>query len=573
MTPRERHEWSSLVTISLAPCPDVPVSVAQCVQEKRARAARARRPPSGSPMRCARARPRRRSRRAYKEPVRPGGHQDPAAGRLAHPRPGRRAGHHRRVRRFRVPALPRRRCRCSTRSWPRTRTRCGSSTSAYTLPFHAARRARRARGVRCGPAGKFWEMEHLLFERQQHLEHADLERYARDAQARHREVEGRTWTSPAAKDAPERRPHAWARTSSSKGTPTIYVNGRELDVEEDESLEERVAARARRPAGAGPVRRLLRGAARDGGPVRRAERSAAVIVRWGPVAACAVLAVTASVLPRSRPAGDRRTTRRTATSRTSTCPGSTPHSSRRARSTSSRSTCASSPPRARTWRSRRPVRHREARVRRVPCPRRRRSRRRCARGWPRDQVEDLYKERFDASTAKASPLDGSPSRGPEDAPVALVEFADFECPFCQQIAPELDALWEKRQDKVRFVYKFMPLSMHPHGEIAARAAIAAQTQGKFWEMHHLLFANGAAPRADADLEKYAAAVGLDSTASAPTCSRRRRRPASTPTASSATTLQVKGTPDHLHRRPRVRLEGRHRRVARQRDCGAQGERM
>jgi protein-disulfide isomerase len=129
-------------------------------------------------------------------------------------------------------------------------------------------------------------------------------------------------------------------------------------------------------------------------------------------------------------------------------------------------------------------------------------------GMAREQVEELYKKRFDAASIKSIPLDGSPSRGPETAPVTIVEFADFECPFCQHIAPELDDLWAKRSATVRFVYKFMPLAMHPHGETAARAAIAAQLQGKFWEMHHQLFANGARLE-EVDLEGYAKSVGLD----------------------------------------------------------------
>ena len=129
-------------------------------------------------------------------------------------------------------------------------------------------------------------------------------------------------------------------------------------------------------------------------------------------------------------------------------------------------------------------------------------------GMSPGQVEDLYKERYDPSSARRIDLAGSPSRGPEDAHVVVVEFADFECPFCQKIAPELDDLWEKRKEKVRFVYKFMPLQMHPHGEIAARAAIAAQLQGKFWEMHHLLFANGTRLE-QPDLDRYAASIGLD----------------------------------------------------------------
>jgi protein-disulfide isomerase len=61
---------------------------------------------------------------------------------------------------------------------------------------------------------------------------------------------------------------------------------------------------------------------------------------------------------------------------------------------------------------------------------------------------------------------------------------------------------------VRFVYKFTPLSIHTHSDAAARAAIAAQAQGKFWEMHHLLFANGQHLE-QSDLEGYAKAVGLD----------------------------------------------------------------
>ncbi len=129
-------------------------------------------------------------------------------------------------------------------------------------------------------------------------------------------------------------------------------------------------------------------------------------------------------------------------------------------------------------------------------------------GMAEEQVEAMYKQRFDPASAKKIPVDQSPVRGPDSAPVTVVEFADFECPFCQRIAPELDGLLEKRQGKVRFVYKFMPLSMHPHGEPAARAAIAAQAQGKFWEMHHQLFANGTHLE-DGDLESYAKALGLD----------------------------------------------------------------
>ena len=129
-------------------------------------------------------------------------------------------------------------------------------------------------------------------------------------------------------------------------------------------------------------------------------------------------------------------------------------------------------------------------------------------GMSSDQVQALYKQRFDPAANRAIPVAGSPSRGPESAPVTLVEFADFECPFCQKMAPELDALWEKHKDKVLFVYKFMPLSMHPHGESSARAAAAAQLQGKFWEMHHALFANGQHLE-QPEVDGYARLAGLD----------------------------------------------------------------
>jgi protein-disulfide isomerase len=129
-------------------------------------------------------------------------------------------------------------------------------------------------------------------------------------------------------------------------------------------------------------------------------------------------------------------------------------------------------------------------------------------GMARDQIESLYKARFDASAVKTIPAEGSPARGPDAPLVTLVEFADFECPFCQHIAPRLDAMWEKRKASVRFVFKYMPLAVHPHGELAARAAIAADRQGKFWPMHDRLF--GAGTRLDAsDLDSYATALGLD----------------------------------------------------------------
>jgi protein-disulfide isomerase len=128
-------------------------------------------------------------------------------------------------------------------------------------------------------------------------------------------------------------------------------------------------------------------------------------------------------------------------------------------------------------------------------------------GKSSDQVEDVYKNRYDASRLKTIPIDGSPAKGPSDAPVVLVEFADFECPTCQAVAPYLDKIIEARKDKILFVYKLIALSMHPRAEPAARAAIAAMMQGKFWEYHDRLFETHALE--PSDLDKAARALGLD----------------------------------------------------------------
>lgn len=110
-------------------------------------------------------------------------------------------------------------------------------------------------------------------------------------------------------------------------------------------------------------------------------------------------------------------------------------------------------------------------------------------GMSREQIEKGYKGRFDPDKVKTVPVDGSPTKGPESAPITIVEFADFQCPHCAQFAPQIDKLVESRKSEVRFVYKIFVLGKFPNSENAARAAIAAGKQGKFWEMHHLIFAN------------------------------------------------------------------------------------
>ncbi|MDP9151349.1 MAG: thioredoxin domain-containing protein, partial [Myxococcota bacterium] len=129
-------------------------------------------------------------------------------------------------------------------------------------------------------------------------------------------------------------------------------------------------------------------------------------------------------------------------------------------------------------------------------------------GAPETQLRRAYKERFDPSSAKSIPLDGSPSQGPDDAPVTVVEFADFECPHCREAVHLLDAVMAAHPGKVRLVYKSFTLSFHARGEPAARAAFAAGVQGRFWEMEHLLF-ESQLHLEDSDLERYARILKLD----------------------------------------------------------------
>jgi protein-disulfide isomerase len=100
-------------------------------------------------------------------------------------------------------------------------------------------------------------------------------------------------------------------------------------------------------------------------------------------------------------------------------------------------------------------------------------------------------------------------RGPADAPVTLLEYGDFECPFCGQAFWELKRLEQAVGDRVRFVFRHFPLTQaHPHAGLAAEAAEAAGAQGKFWEMHDTLFTNQSALELS-DLLEYADGVGLD----------------------------------------------------------------
>ena len=127
---------------------------------------------------------------------------------------------------------------------------------------------------------------------------------------------------------------------------------------------------------------------------------------------------------------------------------------------------------------------------------------------PRDLAVEHGKKAVPGVVYSVSPGD-APAQGPVDAPVVVIEYSDFECPYCQKANETMKQLVEKFPKKVRFVFKNHPLpNLHKHAELAAEAALAAKAQGKFWEMHDLLFAfRDALERSD--LDSYAESLGLD----------------------------------------------------------------
>ncbi len=130
------------------------------------------------------------------------------------------------------------------------------------------------------------------------------------------------------------------------------------------------------------------------------------------------------------------------------------------------------------------------------------------KGKTRSQAEDAFRARFSPDAVKSVEAGDSPAKGATNPAVTIVEWADFECPFCGMASPLLAKTAKKYPEQVQVVFKHYPLSAHEHAENAARAAIAAGKQGKFWEMHDLMFQNQTALD-DKGIERLAKQVGLD----------------------------------------------------------------
>jgi protein-disulfide isomerase len=102
----------------------------------------------------------------------------------------------------------------------------------------------------------------------------------------------------------------------------------------------------------------------------------------------------------------------------------------------------------------------------------------------------------------------APVRGASDAPVTFVEFSDFQCPYCGQAAPMMTQLMAAYPGKIKWIFKHFPLPIHPDAPLAHQAALAAEAQGKFWEMHDKIFANQRSLKKETYIG-YAKELGLD----------------------------------------------------------------
>jgi protein-disulfide isomerase len=123
-------------------------------------------------------------------------------------------------------------------------------------------------------------------------------------------------------------------------------------------------------------------------------------------------------------------------------------------------------------------------------------------------LQAKYKVDYKLEPIRVDVAATGPAKGPANAPVTIVEFSDFQCPFCSRLTPTLKAVEEKYGSKVRLVFRQYPLPFHQNAEKAAEASLCALDQGKFWELHDAMFGNQAELGVD-QLKAKAASLGLN----------------------------------------------------------------
>lgn len=115
---------------------------------------------------------------------------------------------------------------------------------------------------------------------------------------------------------------------------------------------------------------------------------------------------------------------------------------------------------------------------------------------------------IDPNNVHNIPIGNSPVKGDKNAPVTIVEFSDFQCPYCAQLLPTLKEVLKAFPKKVKLIYKQYPLPFHAQAKNAAKASLAAGEQGKFWEMHDIIFENFTKLSPEKFVE-FAGQIGLD----------------------------------------------------------------
>jgi protein-disulfide isomerase len=135
----------------------------------------------------------------------------------------------------------------------------------------------------------------------------------------------------------------------------------------------------------------------------------------------------------------------------------------------------------------------------------------------------------------------APSMGPADAPIVMVEWSDYQCPFCKRAAPTVNQVLNEYKGKIRFVFRDYPLPFHKQAVPSSLAVHCAEDQGKFWEYHNNLF-DVAGDLSDADLAKRAKDVGLDTAAFSTCIESKKGEPVINTAYNDGAAVGVTGTP-------------------------------
>ena len=152
-----------------------------------------------------------------------------------------------------------------------------------------------------------------------------------------------------------------------------------------------------------------------------------------------------------------------------------------------------------------------------------------------------YKSMLEPARSKVE-TQGHPSKGPAAAPVTIVEFSDFECPYCGGLFPTLQRVEDNYKDKIRIVYRQLPLNnLHPHAQKAAEASLCANDQNKFWQLHDAMFTDQKNLTID-DLKAKAAKLSIDSSAFTTCLDSGKFANAVRDSVNEASKLGVDGTP-------------------------------